>query len=166
MIERCLALAIAFVCIPATVFAQTLLEKTERDGIAEVARGDPNMEAAFRKAKATLPEFIALIRAPRKTITSYAVKVRISDRNGNEYFWVGRPREENGLFIGRIGNIPRLVKNVQEGELISFKQSDIFDWLYRENGRMVGNFTACALLKSESVADQVAFKRRYGLSCD
>jgi len=166
MIEKCLALAIAVVCIPTTVFAQTLLEKTERDEIAEVAKGDSDMEAAFRKAKATLSEFIVLIRTPRKTITNYAVKVRISDRNGDEYFWISRPREENGLFIGRIANIPRLVKNVEQGQLISFKQSDILDWLYRENGRMVGNFTACALIKSEAIADQVAFKKKYGLSCD
>jgi len=165
MIKHCVAVVVSLVCSHEILLAQTLLEKTHQDQIAEVSSNDPDMDAAVRKAKTTLPEFIALIRAPRRTMTNYAVKVRISDQNGNEFFWVGRPREKNGHFIGRINNVPRLVKNVQQDQLISFKQSDILDWLYVENDRMVGNFTACALLKKELPVEQAEFKKKYGLSC-
>jgi hypothetical protein len=31
---------------------------------------------------------------------------------------------------------------------------------------MIGNYTACAIIKHEPIEDAEAFKRQYGLSCD
>jgi uncharacterized protein YegJ (DUF2314 family) len=70
------------------------------------------------------------------------------------------------MLIGRIDNTPRSVTNVREGQKISFEESDVVDWLYRENGKMVGNFTACALIKKETPKQAEAFKKEYGLNCD
>jgi hypothetical protein len=36
--------------------------------------------------------------------------------------------------------------------------------MYVEHGKMVGNFTTCALLRREEPADAEAFKRRFGLT--
>ena len=38
--------------------------------------------------------------------------------------------------------------------------------MYREHGKLKGNYTACALLKQEKKRDADAFKRRLGLTCD
>jgi uncharacterized protein YegJ (DUF2314 family) len=144
----------------------SVLEKSKRDEIARVAPADPDMDAAFKKARATLKEFLALVRQPRETITNYAVKVGIPHREGTEYFWISRFIQEKDRLVGRIDNTPRMVRNVREGERISFKESDVVDWLYRENGKMVGNYTACALIKKEPPQQAEAFKKHYGLSCD
>jgi uncharacterized protein YegJ (DUF2314 family) len=113
------------------------------------------MEAAFRQARETLKGFLELARAPRSSITSMAVKVAIHDRGETEYFW-----------IGAIDNRPRSVRNVKLGQTITFQTSDIVDWLYRENGKMFGNYTACALLKQVPPPERKAFAREYGLNCD
>jgi uncharacterized protein YegJ (DUF2314 family) len=55
---------------------------------------------------------------------------------------------------------------VKLGQTITFKQGDVVDWLYRENGKMFGNFTACALLKHVPPSEMEAFKREYRLNCD
>jgi uncharacterized protein YegJ (DUF2314 family) len=55
---------------------------------------------------------------------------------------------------------------VKLGQAIAFKRSDVVDWLYRENGKMFGNVTACALLKHAPPSEVNAFKREYGLNCD
>lgn len=145
---------------------QSVLEKSKRDETVRLRRDDPDMEAAFRKARATLKEFLALARNPRPTITNYAVKIGISDRDQKEFFWISRFAQHDGQLVGRIDNTPRLVRNVREGERISFKESDVVDWLYRENGKMIGNYTACALIKKEPQQQAEAFKKEYGLSCD
>jgi uncharacterized protein YegJ (DUF2314 family) len=162
------SVAIFFAAAGAVTHAadDSILEKSKRDEIALVPDGNADMETAFRKARATLKDFLALVRVPRPSITNYAVKIGIPDRGETEFFWISRFTQQNGRLIGRIDNTPRLVRNVREGERISFKESDVVDWLYRENGRMIGNYTACGLIKNEPPQQAEAFKKEYGLSCD
>jgi uncharacterized protein YegJ (DUF2314 family) len=146
--------------------AQTTLERAERDEIARVARDDPDMAEAMRKARASLPEFLKLVRAPPRSVTSYAVKVGIRAGDDKEFFWIS-PFERRSLrFVGIINNTPRMATSVRPGQVIQFSENEIVDWLYREGGRMHGNFTACALLKREPPDEAEAFKREHGLTCD
>lgn len=161
----CLGFALFSMSVTASD-ADSVLEKSKRDEIARVRSDDGDIEAAFRKARATLKEFLALVHEPRPSIASYAVKIEIPDRDKREFFWISHFTQENGRLVGRIANTPRLVRNVPEGERISFKESDVVDWVYRENGKMVGNYTACALIKKEPPPQAEAFKKEYGLSCD
>ena len=155
-----------FVVSAHPTYAQTVLDKARRDEIARVPGDDADMAAAFRKAKATLPEFLELARAPRSTITSMALKVPVRDSSETEYFWITPFIEKDGGLIGRINNTPRTVHNVKEGQVIKFGRDDVVDWLYRENGRMYGNYTACVLLKSEPPDEVEAFKKQFGLICE
>lgn len=161
------ALAALIICT-AVSSAELILDKSKRDAIATVQRGDPVMAIAYKRARETLPEFLALVRSPRPSIKGFSVKVPIPYGSGNdaEFFWISPFEERDGKFRGRINNTPRLAKSVKLGQIIAFEQEDIVDWLYHENGKMVGNFTACALIKSEPPALQQAFMKHYGLSCD
>jgi uncharacterized protein YegJ (DUF2314 family) len=144
----------------------TLMDKAKRDDVALVEKDDPDMAAAFRKARETLPEFLALARAPQSTATSLAVKIAIPDADGNEYFWLTQFAPRGNKYTGRISNTPRAAKQVKLGQVVEFSEAEIVDWLYVEGGKMRGNFTACALLKREP-ADQVeAMRKQYGLSCE
>jgi uncharacterized protein YegJ (DUF2314 family) len=143
----------------------TLMDKARRDDVALVEKNDPDMAAAFRKAQATLPEFLALARAPQSTATKLAVKIAIPAGDDDEYFWLTSLEPRGDKYAGRINNTPRAAK-VKFGQVVEFAESEIVDWLYMENGKMRGNFTACALLKREP-ADQVeAMRKQYGLSCE
>ena len=165
-----------FVSYSATVFlaltltpalgAETAVDRAKKDEIVSVPKGDPDMEAAFRQARETLKGFLELARAPRPSITSMAVKVAVHDQSETEFFWISPFREKDGGFVGTIDNTPRSVRNVKLGQTITFQASDIVDWLYRENGNMFGNYTACALLKQVPPSERKAFAREYGLNCD
>jgi uncharacterized protein YegJ (DUF2314 family) len=156
-------IALAF---PGVAISQTILQKSQKDEIIQVPDGDAAMAEAFRKARATLPEFLALARVPRRTMTGMAVKVAVRDANANEFFWITGFTQRDGKYAGRIDNTPRSVKSVREGDVITFAEAEIVDWLYRENGKMKGNYTACALLSREPPQDQIAFKKQIGLDCD
>jgi uncharacterized protein YegJ (DUF2314 family) len=166
------SLSIVFIAAALTVLlrpgahAQSTLEKSQRDEIALVPDNDPDMATAFRKARETLDGFLAKVRDPHPSITAYAVKIPVSDGGQREFFWISRFEQRGGRLIGRIDNTPRLVHNIKQGERITFKPSDVVDWLYLENGKMVGNFTACVIIKRDTPQDAEAFKRHYGLTCE
>lgn len=144
----------------------SILDRADQDDIALAPQHDPEMEAAFAHARATLPGFLGLAQAPRSGITSMAVKVGLDEGDDTEYFWISNFVERDGWITGRIDNTPRLVKRVRNGEEIGFATEDVVDWLYRENGKMFGNFTGCVLLRRQPLAEAEEFKRRFGLNCD
>jgi uncharacterized protein YegJ (DUF2314 family) len=146
--------------------ADTVTESAKRDELAVVERGDPVMAAAISKAKATLPDFLTLAEAPKPNMERFAVKVAIHDADKVEYFWIDPFAEDNGQFSGRINNMPRRVQTVKMGQTIAFDRQDIVDWMYKDNGRMKGNYTACAILKSAPKDDVEAFQKEFGLVCD
>jgi uncharacterized protein YegJ (DUF2314 family) len=146
--------------------ARTVLEKVERNEIVRVPNDDPDMAAAKRKARATLREFLALAANPKPSMQGFALKVAIRHANGTEFIWVNPFERKGPAFIGRLANTPRDIPNLKFGQRIKFTESEIFDWMYRENGKMKGNFTACALLKRETRASADAFKKKFGLDCD
>jgi uncharacterized protein YegJ (DUF2314 family) len=146
--------------------AETAVDRAKEDEIVSVPKGDQDMEEAFRQAQQTLKGFLDLAHAPHPTITSMAVKVAVHDNGATEYFWVRPFTERDGHFVGKINNTPRSVHNVKLGQTIAFQQSEIVDWLYRENGKMFGNFTACALLKHVPPSEMEAFEQEYGLNCE
>ena len=146
---------------------ETFVERARRDEASRVAKDDPDMAAAFRKARETLPEFLALARAPRPTIDHFAVKVGIpAGDDSSEFFWLSPFEPRGGKYTGRINNTPRMAKTVKLGQTIEFSEDEIVDWLYTEDGKMRGNFTACVLLKREPPDQREAAKKEFGLSCD
>ena len=145
--------------------AQSVLEKIERDETYWVKGDDPDMVAAKRHARATLPEFLALARAPLKSTSKFAVKVAIRDKGIAEFFWITHFVENDGRFSGQIANEPDSVANVKLGDTINFGEAEIVDWLYLDGTRLKGNFTLCVRLKHAPKSEAEAAIKKYGLDC-
>jgi uncharacterized protein YegJ (DUF2314 family) len=135
-----------------------------RSPVVDLPVGDPVMEAAKRKGQATLPEFLAIAANPRPTMKNLSLKVGMQARNQMEYIWVG-PFEQlpDQSFSGRLANQPRGVPSLKLGDTARFKQGDIIDWMYVENGKMHGSFTTCALARTKEMV--AVFKANMGLDC-
>lgn len=145
---------------------QSFLGRAKRDEVVLVTKDDPAMEAARTKARATLAAFLATARQPTPAMRNFALKVKVSDDNGVEYFWVTQFSANGGRFSGKIDNTPRTVRSVTAGQIIEFHEGEITDWMYMDSGKMKGNYTACALLQREPKDQQDAVKNRFGLNCD
>jgi uncharacterized protein YegJ (DUF2314 family) len=148
------------------VDAQSITQKAERDELAIVAKSDPVMAKAMGKARQTLADFLGTAAAPKAGMEGFAVKVAIREGDNAEYFWITPFTTKDGSFSGEINNRPRSVRSVKLGQTITFAQSEIVDWMYLDGGKMKGNYTACALLKSASKQEAEEFKKRFGLDCD
>ncbi|MGH8641233.1 MAG: YegJ family protein [Burkholderiales bacterium] len=147
---------------------RSAIERAERDEITHMSSEEPAMRKAFEQAQSRLDDFLRLAASPEEGTSDYALKVKISDERNTEYFWVNRFTNEGNVFTGHLNNEPRLVKRLKYGERIQFERSQIVDWTYTDNRtkRMMGNFTACALLTKEPPAQAEAFQQKYGLRCE
>ena len=145
---------------------QSVLARAKRDEAFLVTKEDPAMAAARNKARATLAGFLAIAKQPTPAMRNFALKVRVSDDHGVEYFWVTQFSANGGRFSGKIDNTPRMVRSVTAGQVIQFSEGEITDWMYMDSGKMKGNYTACALLQREPKDQQDAVKNRFGLNCD
>jgi uncharacterized protein YegJ (DUF2314 family) len=130
-----------------------------------IADDDAEMEAAIAHARSTLDEFLAVLANPPKGASGFKIKVELSDNTGTEHFWVEPFAQTETGFEGTLANEPEIISGVKLGQKISFSRSQVSDWGYVLNGRQVGSFTVCVMMKHVSV-DEVAFYRtNYGFDC-
>ena len=163
----CLLLAVAVsACAKEPEKKASLVERASSDQVHLVEDGDPLMDAAFAKARASLDGFLSTWRAPPPGAEGFAVKLPVVDGEHTEFFWIGLTAVDGDRLQGTLNNPPRLVGNVQAGQLMAFDRADVVDWTYRHAGKMHGNFTACAMLARESPEQQAQFRAEYGLDCE
>jgi uncharacterized protein YegJ (DUF2314 family) len=124
------------------------------------------MAAAKRKARETLPEFLALARAPRPDTSEFAVKVGIRGKDIVEFFWISPFVQTGKGYSGKINNDPQDVENVKLGDTIKFSEEEIVDWVYLDGKRMRGNFTLCVLFKRSPRPRAMDAANKLGLDCD
>jgi uncharacterized protein YegJ (DUF2314 family) len=151
--------------VAAAAAAQGARDGTTNVTLAAIEEADSEIAAAIRKARATLPQFLALARAPKPSMKQFALKVGVRVHHGLEYIWVRPFRQTGDRFLGQVRNTPRSARNVNYGDTISFTESDIADWNYLDGGIMKGNFTACALIKRDAKQNAEALQRMYRLDC-
>jgi uncharacterized protein YegJ (DUF2314 family) len=122
--------------------------------VPSVPKGDPAMLAAFARAAANLDEFLAKWRAE-----GFTVKIGLMDRSAApgrafvkpgaslaapvEWFWTHNLRQNSDGFTAEIANDAEIVRNVSAGDTISFSRQDIADWMCFQDGKIVGDATAC-----------------------
>lgn len=123
------------------------------DSVITVSTDDSEMNRAIADARQALPEFWRAFESASDGESDFSLKVRVEDSNGVEHFWAIHIRRENEKIWGEIGNDANIVNGVKLGDQIEIIESDISDWLYMRNGKMVGNFTVRPLIKSMTEED-------------
>jgi uncharacterized protein YegJ (DUF2314 family) len=83
-----------------------------------------------------------------------------------EWFWANNLHAEGPGFSAKLSNDPEDLHNVSFGQVIHFARQDIGDWMYFQNGKIVGNATACPALAHASAEERRQMKDEYGLACD
>jgi uncharacterized protein YegJ (DUF2314 family) len=152
--------------IVSTALAQSLVDKAERDQTVSVPDSDPLMARAMSKARETLPGFLNIASHPTPGSEGFSVKIAVHEGDAVEYFWITPFARSGERFSGRLNNQPETVRSVALGQMITFSQNEIVDWMYMDGKRMMGNYTARAMLQNASPAERAEFKKRFGLDAD
>jgi len=142
--------------------------KAKSDEVASVSADDPAMLRAFARARDTLGAFLVRVAAKDPVVREPLVKVKVLDGDAVEYFWVASPTETSGVYTGTVMNEPERVHNIRNGQTLSFPRTQIYDWMYTDanSSKMIGNYTACALLTHETPVSAAEFRKNYHLDCD
>ncbi|GAA4032230.1 hypothetical protein GCM10022409_15590 [Hymenobacter glaciei] len=110
-------------------------------GIYDVEAGDPEMLATMRKARATLPHFLAAVQQHDSASSNFAVKLPYADGDEMEYIWLGKPAFESGKWYGTVDNTPEYTHEVKEGERVAFDTAKVADWNYTKSGELIGGYS-------------------------
>lgn len=116
------------------------------------------MEVAISTARGRVDDFVAVLRA--NDADSFSVKAPITDSHGTEHFWITDVSFKDGVFTGRIGNEPGIVKNVRFGQEWRIEKEKISDWMYMRGDKIHGGFTIDPLLGSYSKEEADALRAR------
>lgn len=150
--------------------------------VPKVPKGDPAMSAAFARAAATLDGFFAKWRDPPPGSQRFSVKIGLKDAPGApgyvivrpdtpttdkvEWFWANNLHAEGGDFSARLSNDAETLHNVSFGQTVHFTRQDIGDWMYFQDGKIIGNATACPALAHASAEERRQMREQYGLACE
>ena len=110
-------------------------------GISQVATQDLGMARAINQARATAPQFIAVLQAPQANQTDFALKIPVETEGATEHIWLNSLRFENDQFIGRVANQTANPSDTKLGDEVTFPTQKISDWMYVEDGLLVGGST-------------------------
>lgn len=133
-----------------------------RDEVINVPNEDAEMAAAIAKARASLPKFWKVREAAKAGEEGFALKVRIPyGKDFAEHFWLTNIMRDGDRMSGIISNDPNDATHVSKGDRYDFTEAEVSDWLYRRNGKMVGNETMRPLLKRMPKAQADQYRAMY-----
>jgi uncharacterized protein YegJ (DUF2314 family) len=159
--RRSLSIAAILVLACANAPAQS----RDHNEIIRVPNDDRQMNAAIAQAQASLAEFLSVWRTQPPGASEFRLKVRIRQGADVEHFWVAPFRPTQNGFEGILANEPRVVKNVKNGQQIAFRREDITDWGYVRDGKQIGSFTVCVMLKTAPKDQADYYRKNYGFDC-
>lgn len=120
------------------------------------------MSAAIAQGRSTFNQFLTRFRHPHPGDELFNVKVRIEDKNGVEYFWVGDLNLNKEPYSGIIGDEPGIVQSVKLGQKYQFTRKDVADWMYMSHGKMQGNYTLRVELESMTLQEAADLRKKVG----
>ncbi len=145
--------------------APLLAAAAPADQVVHIASADAEMNAAIQHAQDTLDGFLKISAAPPKGASHFKLKVRFSDANGIEHMWVKGFKQTGDKFVGELNDEPELVRNVRNGQTLTFARSDISDWGYAQDGKQKGSFTVCVMFKHMPLEEANRYRQEYGFAC-
>jgi uncharacterized protein YegJ (DUF2314 family) len=129
----------------------------DEDKVTSVADDDARMNAAIAKAKATVDTFIAALKSPKPGQKDFSVKMPFVDGEHTEHMWLAPVSYDGKVFRGIVNNEPQSVKNVRLGQEVEVAPPGISDWMYVENGKIVGGRTIRVLRETLPAGERADF---------
>ena len=110
-------------------------------GYFDVPRDHAAMHRAVIEARKTVGGFISALQHPASGQQDFEVKKPFVQGDQVEHIWLSNVRFVGNRFQGQVDNQPRKIRGVKLGQLVSVNPNEISDWLYVENGKLVGGYT-------------------------
>ena len=136
----------------------------ENSNVIMASEIDMELNAAVKKAQATLNTFVAKTSTSSPSVTNASIKVAFDYGGGAEHIWANDVVHDNGTFTGTIDEDALYAPNIRAGQQVSVTADRISDWLVVEDGKLHGGYTIKVLIKSLPPEQQRAIMAAYGVT--
>jgi uncharacterized protein YegJ (DUF2314 family) len=153
----------ATITLPVQADSPTAIQP-ETSGISEpepyrVPNEHVAMREAVRKARTTVQKFIHALKHPASGETDFEVKKPFVQKNEIEHIWLSDVKLVGGRFQGKVDNVPEKINGLKLGQVVSVNPDEISDWVYINNGKLVGGYTIRAHYNELTPEQKKAFGR-------
>lgn len=135
------------------------------DGNSEIDFGTNSMMytqmlAAVTNARVTVPQFLRVLTNPAPNQTHFQIKKPFGTHTGSEeHLWIGDVKFDGTNFHGRLDNQPTELLTWKKGDAVTVLTNELSDWLYHEDGLIVGGFTLRVMRQSVTGKEAQDFDR-------
>jgi uncharacterized protein YegJ (DUF2314 family) len=144
----------------ADVVSQELTHGGSETGYFQVPRNHAAMHNAVTEARKTIRQFIKALKHPATGQEDFEVKKAFTEGNQVEHIWIADVQIiGKHLLQGRVDNQPRKITGVKLGQVVTVNPKEISDWLYIDNGNLVGGYTVRVHYDELSPKEKAEFDR-------
>ncbi len=125
---------------------------------ARITEDNKAMDRAVQSAQKSVKKFIAAIRSPKASQSRFAIKKAFVEGDKVEHLWLNEVSFDGQLFHGKVDNEPVDIKGVRVGQEVTVLPNEISDWMYVQDGRLVGGYTIHAMCQNMSPGEKKQFE--------
>ncbi len=127
------------------IFLTLILFFAGCDGTDIFDYNHPKVAAATKQARTDVDKFIQALDTRTQDQKSFAILVKIENELAVEHVWAANIKLEDNRFVAQISEAPKEIHSVHQGDSIKVKQNEILDWMYVDDGKLVGGYTIRAM---------------------
>lgn len=118
------------------------------------------MQAAVSNAQATVPQFLRVLTNPAPNQKRFQIKKPFGTSTGSEeHLWIGEVKFDGTNLHGRLDNQPVDLLTWKKGDAVTVLTNELSDWLYHEDGLIVGGYTLRVMRRSVTGKEAQDFDR-------
>ncbi len=117
------------------------------ENFGSVHSDDEEMLAAINTARGSLRQFLDAFFAPKENQRSFLLKVAFEKGEQREHIWLADLDLVSTPPTGVVANEPR-ISSLEYMQRVPFDPAMVSDWMYYEDGCLVGGFTTRVLRAS------------------
>jgi len=129
--------------------------------VIEIGQADKEIERIAENARRSLPIFLRNLARPGPGAGNFCVKYPLTSYDGRtEHIWLGGIRIKDGVCYGSVVNSTRFNDSIKKGDTIIFEMDSITDWMYVQDGKIVGGSSIKYLLEKTPEAQRSEEQRK------
>lgn len=139
-----------------------VIRREGEPGHIHITEDHKAMNGAVETAQKTVSKFIAVLRAPKGSQSRFAVKKPFVEGDKVEHIWLTEVSYDGRLFHGKVDNKPVDIKGPRPGQAVTVAANEISDWMYVQEGQLVGGHTIAAMCRHMSPGEKQQFEKDAG----